>query len=98
MKRLRLILIVGLTAISGDRARTRADSAQPDPRQALQSFNDLIGSWRATGQPEGTAEQKRTGFWTESIAWEWQFKKDGPSLAAKFDRGKYFARATLKYS
>lgn len=72
-------------------------SARSDPRQPLQPFNDLIGSWRATGIPEGTPEQKRNGFWTESLAWEWQFKKDGPSLVVAFDKGKHFQRAALRH-
>jgi YHS domain-containing protein len=70
--------------------------AAPDPRQALQPFNALIGAWRGTGIPEGTAEEKRAGFWSEALAWEWQFPKSGPQLILAFDKGKYFARATLR--
>lgn len=68
----------------------------PDGRQALQPFNSLIGAWRGTGVPEGTAEEKRTGFWTEALSWEWQFPKEGPQLVLAVDNGKYVTRATLR--
>lgn len=83
-------LLVGWPALAADPSPRR-------PKEALQAFNDLIGAWRGTGIPEGTAEQKRAGFWTETISWEWQFKKDGPSLAVTFDKGKHFTRGTLRH-
>jgi hypothetical protein len=67
------------------------------PKEALQAFNDLIGSWRATGTPEGTTEEQRTGFWTENLAWEWQFKGDAPRLVVTFTKGKHFRTGALSY-
>jgi YHS domain-containing protein len=67
------------------------------PREALQPFNDLIGSWRATGTPEGTREEQQRGFWTESLSWKWQFKKDDAWLAVAFDKGRYFTKGELRY-
>src|SRR5262245_59151074 len=51
-----------------------ADKAKQKPADGLRALNDLIGSWRATGTPEGTREEKQRGFWTETISWSWQFK------------------------
>ncbi len=67
------------------------------PRQALKPFNDLVGSWRGTGEPEGTRAQKQKGFWVEGIGWEWQFKGGDAWLRLAFDKGKYFSRGELRY-
>lgn len=65
-------------------------------KEALQPFNYLIGSWRATGMPEGTREEKQKGFWTETMAWAWQFKGDDVWLKVAFDKGKYFKDGELR--
>ncbi len=70
---------------------------QRSPREALQAFNDLIGSWNGTGQPEGTAQEKQRGFWTESLRWRWQFKGDDAWLKVAVDKGKYFSKGELRY-
>ncbi|HTU16902.1 MAG TPA: YHS domain-containing protein [Gemmataceae bacterium] len=67
------------------------------PRQALRAFNDLIGSWRGTGEPNGTREEKQRQFWQEKISWEWRFKGKDIHLRAAFDKGKYFTTAELRY-
>lgn len=68
------------------------------PKEALQALHDLIGNWRATGQPQqGTREQKQNGFWTESILWEWQFKGDDVSLKMVVDKGKLYSGGDLHY-
>jgi hypothetical protein len=71
--------------------------AKRSPREALQGFNDLIGSWRATGQPEGTLQEKQRGFWTESMSWEWRFKGDDAWLQVAIEKGKYFTGGELHY-
>ena len=70
---------------------------QRSPREALQAFNDLIGSWNATGEPEGTRQEKQRGFWTESLRWRWQFKGDDAWLKVAVDKGKYFSNGELRY-
>jgi hypothetical protein len=67
------------------------------PKDALQPFNLLIGSWRGTGQPEGTLREKQKGFWTESLAWQWQFKGDDAWLKLSIDKGKHFTSGELRY-
>jgi YHS domain-containing protein len=75
-----------------------ADAAAPrSPKEALQAFNDMIGTWRGTGEPNGTREEKQRGFWQEKIAWEWQFKGGDPHLQASIDEGKHFTAAELRY-
>jgi hypothetical protein len=71
--------------------------AQRSPKEALQAFNELIGSWRATGEPEGTRQEKQRGFWTESLRWRWQFKGDDAWLKVAVEKGKYFTKGELHY-
>jgi len=75
-----------------------ADSAdKKDPREALKAFNNLIGSWRGTGEPEGTRAEKQRGFWAETISWGWQFKGDDAWLRIGFDKGKHLSSGELRY-
>jgi hypothetical protein len=71
--------------------------AKLTPKQALQPLQDLIGSWRGTGEPAGTRAEKQRGFWQETVSWEWRFKGDDAWLRAKVDKGKYFTSADLHY-
>ena len=85
------------SAAAGPAVLASDDAPKHTTKEALQAFNDLIGSWRATGTPEGTAEEKRRGFWTESNSWEWQFKGDDAWLKVAIDKGKYFTGGELHY-
>src|SRR5437868_11987283 len=75
----------------------QADSAQRSPKEALQAFNDLIGSWRGTAIPAGSREEQQKGFWVETIAWEWQFKGQDAWLKVAFDKSKNFKSGELRY-
>jgi hypothetical protein len=97
MKRVRLALCVLLAACVVGRALGEEPAVKRSPKEALQVFNDLIGSWRGTGIPEGTQQEKQRGFWIESISWEWQFKKGDVALLATIDKGKYYTGAELRY-
>lgn len=75
-------------------------ATDPDPqtpKDALQPFNRFVGSWKATGTPDGTREERAAGFWQETIAWEWQFKKDDVALVATVEKGKHFTRLEVRY-
>ncbi len=72
-------------------------SAQENAKQALQPLSFLVGSWRGTGSPSGTLEEKQKGFWVETISWEWQFKDKDAWLKANFEKGKYFQSAELRF-
>jgi hypothetical protein len=71
--------------------------AKRTSKEALRSFNELIGSWRAAGTPEGTREEQQRGFWTETLNWRWQFKGDDAWLKVAFEKGKYFTKGELRY-
>ncbi len=98
MRATRLGLVLALAGGLAPGARPADKPEARSPREALRAFNDLIGSWRATGTPEGTREEKqRRGFWTEGMTWEWQFKGADAWLALAFDKGKHFGRGELRY-
>ncbi len=97
MTRIRLpgvgVLLVLLAAVS-----FAADPPpQRTPKEALQAVQLLVGSWRGTGLPEGTREEKQKGLWEETIHWEWQFKDKDVFLKATIEKGKYFTAAELRY-
>jgi YHS domain-containing protein len=74
--------------------------ADPEPRSAKDAFqplNTLIGSWKGTGYPDGTRDERQKGFWNETIAWEWRFDKSDTRLTAAFETGKHFTRWDLRY-
>src|SRR5262245_56792291 len=73
-------------------------ATRQSPKQALRAFNDLIGSWRAAGDPQqGTREERQKGLWTETIKWQWQFKGDDVCLHTVFDKGKHYSGGELRY-
>jgi hypothetical protein len=72
-------------------------AADKSPKEALQAFNDLIGEWRATGEPEGSREEKQRGFWTEKLSWQWQFRGNDAWLALTAEKGKHIVRGELRY-
>jgi hypothetical protein len=77
----------------------KSDSPKPaSAKDALLPFNVLVGSWKGTGTPEGTKEERSAGIWTETIAWSWQFKGDDAWLTATFEKGKHFAKGELRYT
>jgi hypothetical protein len=64
-----------------------------EAKEALQAFNDYIGSWKGNG----TLEKSSTDIWKESISWGWRFKKDDIFLALKVKGGKVIKSAELRY-
>src|SRR5262245_44857645 len=71
--------------------------ARPTAKEALQGLQDLIGSWKGTGMPNGTREEKDKGFWLETIDWQWQFKDKDVWLRGDIEKGKYYSRFDLRY-
>src|SRR2546430_2365907 len=97
MSRPRMLWPLLLVVVGVGQATASDDAPKRTPKEALHAFNDLIGSWRGSGEPNGTREEKQKGFWQETIAWQWQFKGDDAWLQAAFDKGKYFTSAELRY-
>jgi hypothetical protein len=92
----RVVLAAGLGLMLTSLGSAAPPAKRP-VREALKPFNDLIGTWRGTGTPEGTREVKQRGFWTEQLTWSWHFKGDDAWLTAAIDKGKYFTKAELRY-
>jgi hypothetical protein len=65
------------------------------PREALQPFGDLIGTWKGTGVPK--AKAGKNDFWVEKLDWQWQFKKDDAWLKVSFENSKNFLDGELRY-
>jgi len=75
-----------------------ADPVSPKSmKEALQPFQGLVGSWKSTGYPEGTREERAKGFWNETLAVEWTVKGDDFRMIVAIDKGKYFASWDLHY-
>jgi hypothetical protein len=74
-----------------------AAEPQKSPKDALKPLNPLVGSWKGTGYPDGTREERQNGFWIETISWGWQFKGDDARMVATFEKGKHFTRGELRY-
>ena len=78
-------------------AALTADPAKPTPKEALQAVQSLVGTWKATGTPEGTREERQAGFWTEAVKIEWKFAADDACLAFTHGGGKAFQAGELRY-
>ena len=66
MNRPRMFWTVLLAVLAPAVAVAADDAPKRSPKEALQAFNDLIGSWRGSGEPNGTREEKQKGFWQET--------------------------------
>jgi len=87
---------LGLCALTAFAAALPADPpGKRSPREALQPFGDLIGSWKGTGIPK--AKPDKDGFWEEKLDWQWQFKKDDAWLKVTFEKGRSFTEGELHY-
>ena len=77
-----------------------ATDDKPKPKtklEALQPFNEFVGPWQATGEPEGSEQEKRRGLWKESVNWSWKFKGDDAWITVAFGKGKYFKNGEIHY-
>lgn len=96
MNRPRLLSTLLLVVLPFSAAHA-ADGPKRAPKEALQAFNDLIGSWRGSGEPNGTREEKQRGFWQETITWQWQFKGDDAWLQTTFTKSKHYTGGELRW-
>lgn len=87
---------LALTVLLAFAPADTADKPGVRPKEALRVFNDLIGTWRGTGQPEGSRAEKQRGFWVETLNWEWEFKGEDAWLTVAFEKGKYFTQGELR--
>ncbi|MFO0802278.1 MAG: YHS domain-containing protein [Gemmataceae bacterium] len=92
-----LALLTLLVAFPVDEPKP-ADTKPLTPREALKPFNVLVGSWKGTGAPEGTREEKAAGLWTETATWGWGFLDDDAWVTVSFDKSKHFTDGILRYN
>jgi len=64
-------------------------------KEALQAFNDYVGTWKGNGEPGGRPAGK--DFWSETVNWKWRFKKNDAWLVMDIQNGKHFKSAELHY-
>jgi hypothetical protein len=95
--RIQAITLTLIFLIAGSMAAAEDAPAKKTPKEALQALNELIGSWRGTGTPEGTREEQQKNFWTETIKWDWQFKDADCWLRLVVEKGKYFTAGEMRY-
>jgi hypothetical protein len=60
-------------------------------KQALQAFQEFIGSWK------GTASDKKKGFWTEKAEWSWRFKGKDVWLSFNLENSKRYKGGEVRY-
>jgi hypothetical protein len=96
MRKLRFVGLLLLSAVS-TAALAEGEQARRTPKKALQAFNDLIGSWRATNVPTGNRAEDQKNFHQEKVSWEWRFKGNDVCLSATFEKSKQFTTAELRY-
>jgi hypothetical protein len=91
MKRM-FVLTLGFAVLSVPLARA-ADDDNP-AREALQSLNEYIGTWKGVGGPDRSSPPEN---WKETMSWSWRFKKDDAWMVVEFKDGKYFSKGELHY-
>ena len=64
-------------------------------KEALEVFNDYIGTWKGNGEP--AARPARKDFWSETVHWKWRFKGNDAWLVMSIDNGKHFKTAELRF-
>ena len=96
MRTVRAVSVAAL-AVVFCQAPLPADGPKPrTSKEALRPFNELIGSWKGTGEPP-RIPGKQPEFWTETVTWEWQFKGDDSWLKVSFAKSKNFTGGELRY-
>lgn len=89
-----LVTVCAIVTVAG--IVKTAPAPKADPREALKPFNVLVGAWNGAGTPEGTADERQKGHWTEVLNWAWQFKGEDAWLVVSFDKGKHFTSGELR--
>jgi hypothetical protein len=95
MKRL-LVLVIGLGMLAMTSAQAK-DKKKQSPRDALQVFNEFIGTWKGNGGPDRPSLPKSGEGWTETIDWGWRFKDQDAWLTITFKNSKLFKSGELRY-
>jgi YHS domain-containing protein len=82
-------------SLSAPPASAETETAGPqDPKEALASFNDLIGEWRGVGMPR---RGSNVGAWFETAEWVWDFEEKAPALRYDVKTGQLLETARLTW-
>jgi len=87
------LLVPCLLALAAFAPAVRAEEEENPAKEALQSLNDYVGSWKGAGSTANRADN-----WKEKAAWGWKFKGGDPALVLQFTDGKEFTKGELRYS
>ena len=96
MRIARVLAILVLAVPLGQAALPADGPSRRSSKEALQPFNELIGSWKGTGRPAQVPGQQPE-FWSETLTCEWQFKGADAWLKLAFDKSKHFTGGALRY-
>src|SRR5581483_3592825 len=77
-------------------AAADADDEKNTAKEALQAFNDYIGSWKGIGEPDRPRPDPRDG-WREEVSWSWRFKGEDAWLVMDVKKGKHLKGGELHY-
>lgn len=82
-------------------AGTLAQTPQRTAKEGLQDIGVLVGTWRGTGEPAGTLDERRKNFWVETFSCEWKFKGTDKGTDAwfvlGFDKSKHYKSGELRF-
>ena len=76
-------------ADAGKKGKGKDDAI--DPKEALQSLQDFIGSWK------GNADGKKLGFWSEKSNWSWRFKGKDVWMSFEVENSKLYKGGEVRY-
>lgn len=88
--------LMGLVLVFGS-AVALAQAPMRSQKEGLQDIGVLVGTWRGTGEPNGSLEERRKNFWVESLACEWKFKGADAQLVLAFEKSKHFKSGDIRF-
>lgn len=91
----RSLSVVLFTALMGGAALLSRADENPG-REKLQELQDFIGTWEASGGPDGKKGSVK-GNWKETLQWNWRFKGDDAWLNLEVQGGKVFEGGDLRW-
>jgi hypothetical protein len=74
-----------------------ADGTPKDAKEALQVFNDYIGTWKGSGGPDKLKLSPSDPIWNETIEWGWKFKGKDCWIALDFKGSKRYKSGDLRW-
>jgi YHS domain-containing protein len=82
-------------SVSAPPESTAVETVPPaDAKEALASFNELIGDWRGVGMPRrGSA----VGAWSETALWVWEFTDKTPAILYEVKDSQLLKTARLTW-